>query len=309
MKRLICLFLAVLILGGCSFSDEPVSYDFWAMDTFMNVKLWGADGKKAAYELQSLMQELNGTWSATSEGSVIGMLNAGKDPELTLEQQELLERVEELGQRTGGAFDPTLGSVSLAWGFYGQQYRLPTQAEIDEALTKPRWDLGAAVKGYAGQRGADLLSSLDIDRGVLNLGGNIQTYGNKPDGSPWQIGIQNPAGGDYLGIVSVEGTASIVTSGSYQRYFEENGATYHHIIDPATGYPADSGLVSVTVICRDGLTADVFSTALFVMGLEKGTEFWRQSDDFEAVFVLEDGSIYATAGANLSGCAFEVIER
>ena len=310
MKRcLICCLVLLLLLSGCAGETEPARLTLFSMNTVMDLQVWGPDGEAANRQIMELFARLEGDWSASAEDSLLSRLNRQEPVVLTGQQQDLLDRVEALSVRTGGAFDPTLRAVSALWDFTGETPRVPEQAELEEALTMDRWDLGAALKGYAGQEAAALLESLDVDRAILNLGGNVQTYGEKPDGSPWVIGVQDPEGGDYLGRISVTGTASIVTSGDYQRYFEENGVRYHHILDPETGYPAESGLRSVTVICREGLTADCLSTALFVMGLERGTEFWRQSSDFEAVFVTTDNEIYATEGAALSGCEYEVIER
>ena len=310
MRRYLSVILIVCsllcLLTGCQKQSRSTVF---AMDTVMDLQVWGKDAEGATQRLGDLLKKLEDRWSATSGNSALGQLNRGEDPDLSPEETELLRTVEELSDRTGGALDPKLYDVCLAWGFYNGAHHIPTEEELAAAMAASRWDLGAVMKGYAGQQSVQMLASLDVDRAILNLGGNIQTFGEKPDGSPWSIGIQNPDGGDYIGTVAVSGTASIVTSGDYQRYFEQDGVRYHHIIDPATGAPAGSGLRSVTVICRDGLTADGLSTALFVMGLEKAADFWRASNDFEAVFITEDGKVYATQGAELSGCDYEVIAR
>lgn len=297
-KAYIAIFCALAcLLAGCAQSSQTTIF---AMDTVMDLQVWGPDAQEAITQISELIYLNEDLWSATDPESLLNT---------TEKTEALMLRALEMSQRTGGAFDPQLGAVMQCWGFYSKAYRVPTEGELAEALTQKKWDLGAVVKGNTGTLCVESLGLLNVDRAILNLGGNVQTYGEKPDGTPWNIGIQNPDGGDYIGTVAVTGTASIVTSGDYQRYFEENGIRYHHIIDPKTGMPAQSGLRSVTVISQDGFVADALSTALFVMGLEEGTRFWQESDDFEAVFITADGGIYATEGVSLSGCEFEVIRR
>lgn len=302
MKRYGCLIVAICMVLCCCGCSSQGSRTVFAMDTVMSLQIWGGNVEDSLDTLAQTILLMEKTWDPDRKGSVPYTLNHGG----TAEGEELT-RINELSERTGGAFDPTLGAVSDLWSF-GKENKIPTREQIEGALKTEQWDFGAAIKGYTGDVLVQVMEELGVQRGILDLGGNIQTYGEKPDGSPWQIGIRDPDGGDPVGILSVTGTMAVVTSGDYQRYFEQDGKRYHHILDPETGYPADSGLQSVTVICRDGLTADCLSTALFVLGLEKGSELWRSSSDFEAVFITQDGQIFATEGAALSGCAYEVIE-
>lgn len=221
----------------------------------------------------------------------------------------------EMCRRTGGALDLSVYPIVQAWGFTTGQYQVPDAQAIaallghvdyqkvgfDEktgAVSLPdgmKIDFGSVAKGFAGQQAAQYLRENGVRSALLNLGGNIQTVGSKPDGAPWQIAVQDPGGGQPMLVLSIEDQA-VVTSGGYERFFEQDGHAYWHIMDPATGRPAENDLLSVTVIGDDGLVCDGLSTALFVMGLEKASAFWRESDDFEAVFVTTDGTICLTDG-------------
>ncbi len=310
MRKFLPILLIALLLAGCAKMEPCARRTIFCMDTVMDIQVWGPQREHAADAVVRMLTELEKTWSATDEDSLLAALNRGEGTP-DAQQQAFLDRAMELKIRTGGAFDPTLGNVIALWGFYDDSYRVPTQEELAAAKAVPKWDLGAIVKGYAGELATEVLANYDIDRAILNLGGNIQTYGGKANGDQWRIGIQNPNGGDPLGTLLISDSMAVVTSGDYQRYFEQDGLRYHHILNPETGMPADSGLSSVTVICAYGASADALSTALFVMGLEEAVQFWKECTyyPFEAVFVLQDGTIYATEGVWLSGCEYEVIRR
>ena len=157
-------------------------------------------------------------------------------------------------------------------------------------------DLGGIAKGYASQQVADILRAHGITSAVVSLGGNVYVCGSKPDGTPWNVGIQDPAGSGYAAMVSLTDRFA-VTSGGYQRYFEaEDGTVYRHILDPRTGRPADSDLLSVTIISDDGTAADAYSTALYVMGEQEAVSFWRAHGGFELILITADGRLLYTPG-------------
>ena len=306
---------ALLFLTGCSAesSPEPVQGTFFAMDTAMDFTVYG--DAALLDEAETLIGSLEEQVSVTDEHSDIYAIDHTGSGSLSGNAAELMEQALELCRRTGGALDISVYPIVRAWGFTTGSYQVPdeetiqsllplvdyTQIQYDAAtgvVTLPEGmeiDLGSVAKGYAGQLAAQMLREHGVQSALLNLGGNVQTVGTKPDGSPWQIGIKDPQGEDAMMVLSVEDQA-VVTSGGYERYFEQDGQTYWHIMDPSTGHPADSGLLSVTIVGKQGIICDGLSTSLFVMGLEKAADLWAQSGDFEAVFVTASGEVYITEG-------------
>lgn len=325
--RLSLLLAGVLaagaVLTGCGGEQKVSSQSsqVFAMDTVMLLTVYGDQAQQGLDQAEQTIQKLEKLWSATDENSEIWALNhsGGNWVELSEDTREILSRGLELCALTDGALDITAYSAVQAWGFPTGVYRVPdeaelerlvgtidyTQLELDEQTGQARLpedmslDLGAVAKGRLGEVLSQDLKELGVTSALLELGGNIQTVGTKPDGSRWRVGIQDPNSqeGGYLAIVEVADQA-VVTSGDYQRYFEQDGQTYCHIMDPATAAPADSGVDSVSIVGSDGTVCDALSTALFVMGEEKGAQFWKDHPemDFEAIFVSQDGSIAVTEG-------------
>lgn len=221
----------------------------------------------------------------------------------------------------------------VKWGFTTQKYNVPSKNEISKLLKdvdsskiifdeksgniklkeNMKIDLGGIAKGYTSNRVMQIFKECGVKSGLVSLGGNVQALGTKTDGTAWQIAIENPdKSSDYIGVVSVKDKA-VITSGGYERYFEKNGKTYHHILDPETGYPAESGLKSVTIVSDDGTLADALSTSLFVMGKEKALDYWREhKNEFDTVLVEDNGDITITGGLEKifkSNFKFDTVKR
>lgn len=217
-------------------------------------------------------------------------------------------------KKTGGALDPTIYPVLTAWGFTTDSKQVPSSDQIaellqnvgydriqleDTSLTIPEGmelDLGAVGKGYTADLVTEVLKEYGVESVVISLGGNIQVIGSRPDGSDWRIGIRAPWEEGNLGVLEIS-DAAVVTSGGYENYLEDDeGNIYWHILDPSTGYPANSGLQSVTIIGKEGRLCDALSTALFVMGAEQAEAYWRENGGFDMLLVTNENEIILTEG-------------
>lgn len=316
MKKFLSLILLpAIFLCGCSkSSDEPSTVSFFAMDTTMEFNIYGDES--LTKDAQSVITDLEKKVSVTDSDSEIYRINQNGSGTLTGNANELMQEALNMCKLTDGALDISIYPIVRAWGFTTGKYQVPDDATIQNLLSMVDYtriqydkstgnvtipegmtiDLGSIAKGYAGQQAAQLLRNKGVTSAILNLGGNVQTVGSKPDGSPWQVAVKSPSGdNEPMMVLSIEDQA-VVTSGGYERYFEQNGHTYWHIMDPTTGKPADSGLLSVTVVGDDGGICDGLTTSLFVMGLEKGAKLWSENKGFEAIFITDSNEVYITEG-------------
>ena len=326
--RLILCFLLIATLTSCGTVKESTS-SFEAMDTVMTLKVYGDD--KACGRIEDRARDLDLLLSPTDEDSDIFRLNESGTATLGADALMLIERSLSLADELKNYFDPTVYPAVCEWGFISGDYKIPDDDRLAElashidssavavdgdTVTLPQGaaiDLGAVAKGYLADECRQILEDSSATGAVLNLGGTILLYGEKPDHSAFKVGVadpENPAG--YFGYLSC-GEGVIATSGGYERYFEEDGKRYIHILDPVTAKPVDNGVLSVTVYSDDGVLSDALSTALFVMGADKAADLYRDRGGFEYILLTDDGTLYVSEGISndfttADGYDFDLIE-
>lgn len=328
------VLILIIMLVGCSNENEvntskttstttvndtiPASKEFFAMDTYMEVDAYGDNGEKAVAKAEKEVNKLDSILSTGKSTSEISKLNKNKKQVVSADTMSLIKESVKISKETNSAFNPTIYPLMELWGFTTKNYYVPKDNEIKTLLnhmdidnikiderknevsfkdSNMKIDLGAIAKGYTSSKIIDIFKENNIKNGMVTLGGNVQVLGKKPDGSLWKVGIQNPIGEDeYLGVLQTSDKA-VITSGGYERNFTKNGKTYHHILDPSNGYPANNGLTSVTIISSDGTLADALSTSLFVMGKDKAIDFYKKSNyNFDFILYTSDNKLIISDG-------------
>jgi thiamine biosynthesis lipoprotein len=320
-RHLIAVSVAAALLCSCAGKENAQlsKTGRLVMGTFVEVTVVGPADKvkptiQAVFDEMTRVEDLTSFHKpspATQLNQKSGSGPVKTDPDLVA----LVDRSLHVARETNGAFDPTVGALTLLWRFSGGDARVPGESEISQALTKVGWnrvtadlreatidlpergmalDLGAIAKGYALERGADVIRRSGAPGGLINAGGDVIAVGEKEPGKPWRVGVRDPRNPRELVAVVEARDRAIMTSGDYERFFIDKGKRYHHILDPRTGYPVE-GLQSVTLVAPDAMT--VLSCAVFALGAENGLNYAASKPNVEALLVDSHGEIHTTPGA------------
>lgn len=321
ISLLMCL-LMLLPLCACG-GAEPMQKQVFAMDTIMTLTAYGKNAAVGLDNASGVIEAMDTMLDPKSDSSFTSQINnaGGADVIVPPQVSEMLTVALDVYNKSGGALDLSIYPIYEAWGeFKEETSRVPSADELKELLGMLNFDklsitefpgeanssvsfpagtqisFGAVAKGCASNYAVDAMRRAGVESGIVSLGGNVQTLGVKPDGSNWVIAVDDPNNTDsYVGTLSV-GETAVVTSGSYQRYFKADGKEYHHLIDPDDGKPADNGLLSVTIVCPDGTTADALSTAMFILGEKAALKYWRSNGGFEMIMITDDDRVVCTSG-------------
>ncbi len=337
MRKKFLLFVIVLVaicISACSkleiepyknLEKVPYENEDFAMGTVITQRIYDSNAQEISKRVMDRIRKIEDDMTINKSGGEIDKLNASAGVgfvELNEDAIYVLVKSKEFSKISNGAFDVMIGPLVKEWDVFSDNPSVPSMKRIDDLLSLVNYeditidkniskaklekksqvvDLGGIAKGYAGDKAIELYREHKVKSAFISIGGNIVLLGSKPDGSLWKVGVRNPRGpeGSYIGVISAKDKA-IVSSGDYQRYFEKDGVRYHHIIDPRTGYPADSGLIGTTIISELSIDADALSTATFVLGLEKGMELIERLEGVEAVFITNEKKIYITKGLSNS---------
>lgn len=323
--KIICIVLCLamaLPLTACGETKETQRV-VYAMDTVMTLTAYGKNANAGLSAAESIIVSMDAMLDPEVETSTTYAINhaLGSSTVVSGQVAQMLSTAHTVYKQTDGALDLTLYPLIKRWGFVDGKYYVPTAEEIAEDLSRTCFNqlvltsfpnsasyavsiptygelsFAACAKGCAADNGIEAMRQAGVTSGIISLGGNVQTLGLKPDGTQWNVAIQDPNNtASFLGVVNV-GETAIVTSGSYQRYFTDNrNNSYHHIINPSSGHPVTNSLQSVTIICEDGTLADCLSTAMFVCGETKAINYWRTHGGFEMILVNKDNKIICTKG-------------
>lgn len=316
-RKSLMLLLFPLLLSGCSLkTQEPISKTGIYFDTVIQIDIYDSNDTKLLNQCFEKCQAFEQTISRTIETSEIYQINhaKGNSVEVSDVTLELIQKGIKYGDLTNGKFDITIAPLMELWDFKNNTSNVPDDDDIEEALSHVNYknividgnkvsltdpnaaiDLGGIAKGYMADYLKDYLIDEGIESALINLGGNILTIGSKPDGTPFNLGIQKPFDRQGTAITSVKTTdSSVVSSGVYERYFEVDDTLYHHIIDTATGYPCDNGLLGVTILSEKSVDGDALSTSCFVLGLEEGKKLVESLDNVDAIFITENYELIDT---------------
>lgn len=328
MKRLAPLLLIILLLTSSCAAKAPLVRQDFALATVVRISLYDRGSEKLMDQLFEKLDEIEAHMSTSLESSDIYKLNRSQGQAIKVREDsyQVIKKARDFAQLTGGFFDPSLGRVVELWGIGTSGARVPERKLLDEAMAGVDWrkiellednyvrieegtylDLGAVAKGYAADELARIAREAGVKNAIFDLGGNLVVLGDR-QGQGFRIGIQEPFShvvrGNSFSILTLE-DRTVVTSGNYERFFEEDGKFYHHIFDYRTGYPVENELASVTIITDLSIRADALSTAVYAMGIEEGLAFVEAQEDLEAIFVTKNKGVVLSSGIE----NFELVEE